>query len=294
MPGPLRVLTRTRRRPGCCGRIGCEGSGRGPPIGGCGRGPWIRAAPARRRTARTRHRRAGGRDARRARLAGGPQCAGRAAAGIAGRSTLRRGPRDDARRGRRRQRRCRRRRPLFLDAQAERRRHDAGRAAAACEPVAARRLRRRRGGDRRLRRRQAAVPRPARAAAVRRATRRRRLRLSPAAGAGARLGHHGSSTARRRLDGGGCGCSDSARDRPVRRGFDGLDQPRRRQHRRGGLRRLRRLLRGRAPSCPSATGVSAKMSPVGSWMLRCFARRSTNWRATTSSIVLDALFTSMP
>src|SRR6266404_5401064 len=29
-------------------------------------------------------------------------------------------------------------------------------------------------------------------------------------------------------------------------------------------------------------------------MLRCFARRSTNWRATTSSIVLEALFTSMP
>ena len=45
---------------------------------------------------------------------------------------------------------------------------------------------------------------------------------------------------------------------------------------------------------PLATGVSAKMSPVGSWMLRCLARRSTNWRATTSSIVLDALFTSMP
>jgi hypothetical protein len=41
-------------------------------------------------------------------------------------------------------------------------------------------------------------------------------------------------------------------------------------------------------------GVSAKISPVGSVMRRCFASRSTNWRATTSSIVLDALFTSIP
>ena len=45
---------------------------------------------------------------------------------------------------------------------------------------------------------------------------------------------------------------------------------------------------------PLTTGVSAKMSPVGNWMFRCRARRSTNCRATTSSIVLDALFTSMP
>jgi hypothetical protein len=45
---------------------------------------------------------------------------------------------------------------------------------------------------------------------------------------------------------------------------------------------------------PFWTGVSAKMSPVGSVMRRCFASRSTNWRATTSSIVLDALLTSMP
>ena len=45
---------------------------------------------------------------------------------------------------------------------------------------------------------------------------------------------------------------------------------------------------------PFCTGVSAKMSPVGRTMLRCLASRSTNWRATTSSIVLDALFTSMP
>jgi hypothetical protein len=45
---------------------------------------------------------------------------------------------------------------------------------------------------------------------------------------------------------------------------------------------------------PLAGGPSAKMSPVGSEMLRWRASRSTNWRATTSSIVLDALFTSMP
>jgi hypothetical protein len=45
---------------------------------------------------------------------------------------------------------------------------------------------------------------------------------------------------------------------------------------------------------PLATGVSANMCAVGSVMLRCFARRSVNWRATTSSIVLEALLTSMP
>jgi len=43
-----------------------------------------------------------------------------------------------------------------------------------------------------------------------------------------------------------------------------------------------------------ATGPSANMSPPGSVMPRSRARRSTNWRPTTSSIVLDALFSSMP
>jgi hypothetical protein len=43
-----------------------------------------------------------------------------------------------------------------------------------------------------------------------------------------------------------------------------------------------------------STGPSANMSPPGSVMLRSRARRSTNCRATTSSIVLDALFSSMP
>ncbi len=46
------------------------------------------------------------------------------------------------------------------------------------------------------------------------------------------------------------------------------------------------------PLCPA--GVSANMSPPGRAMLRCLASLSTNWRATTSSIVLDALRTSMP
>jgi hypothetical protein len=45
---------------------------------------------------------------------------------------------------------------------------------------------------------------------------------------------------------------------------------------------------------PLAAGVSAKMFPLGSWMFRCFESRSTNCRATTSSIVLEALLTSMP
>src|SRR5205809_5161329 len=39
-----------------------------------------------------------------------------------------------------------------------------------------------------------------------------------------------------------------------------------------------------APFLPLTTGASANMSPDGSEMLRCRARRSTNWRATTSSI----------
>jgi hypothetical protein len=45
---------------------------------------------------------------------------------------------------------------------------------------------------------------------------------------------------------------------------------------------------------PRATGVSANMSPPGSVMPRWRASRSTNCRATTSSIVLEALFSSMP
>jgi hypothetical protein len=36
------------------------------------------------------------------------------------------------------------------------------------------------------------------------------------------------------------------------------------------------------------------MSPPGSEMFRCRATRSTTDRATTSSTVLDALFSSMP
>ncbi len=44
----------------------------------------------------------------------------------------------------------------------------------------------------------------------------------------------------------------------------------------------------------AGTGCSANMSPPGSEMLRWRATRSTNERATTSSMVLDALFSSMP
>jgi hypothetical protein len=44
----------------------------------------------------------------------------------------------------------------------------------------------------------------------------------------------------------------------------------------------------------TGAGVSANMSPLGSEMPRCRAIRSTKDRATTSSIVLDALFNSMP
>jgi hypothetical protein len=44
----------------------------------------------------------------------------------------------------------------------------------------------------------------------------------------------------------------------------------------------------------TGAGVSANDAFEGTVMLRWRARRSTNCRATTSSIVLDALFTSMP
>ena len=49
-----------------------------------------------------------------------------------------------------------------------------------------------------------------------------------------------------------------------------------------------------APPPLAGAGVSANMSPLGSEMPRCRAMRSTNDRATTSSMVLDALFNSMP
>ena len=59
------------------------------------------------------------------------------------------------------------------------------------------------------------------------------------------------------------------------------------------------FLTGSAFRPPSAffglwTGASANRSPLGSFTPRCRAIRSTNCLATTSSIVLDALFTSIP
>ena len=42
------------------------------------------------------------------------------------------------------------------------------------------------------------------------------------------------------------------------------------------------------------TAASEKMSPFGRSIPRWRARRSTNWRATISSSVLEALFNSMP
>jgi hypothetical protein len=48
------------------------------------------------------------------------------------------------------------------------------------------------------------------------------------------------------------------------------------------------------PRFPRPLPVSTKALPLGSAMSRFRATRSTNCRATTSSMVLDALFTSMP
>jgi hypothetical protein len=44
----------------------------------------------------------------------------------------------------------------------------------------------------------------------------------------------------------------------------------------------------------AAAGVSANDAFEGTVRLRCRAMRPTNSRATTSSMVLEALFTSMP
>ena len=113
--------------------------------------------------------------------------------------------------------------------------------------------------------------------------RRRRRRLDH--WLGIRFGHD-------RLVASGAG-GDRRRRRP-----DRLDQSRRRQRRGRRLWRLGRggaLLRARRP--PSSRpwpAASEKMSPLGSSMPRCRASRSTNWRATISSSVLDALFSSMP
>jgi hypothetical protein len=49
---------------------------------------------------------------------------------------------------------------------------------------------------------------------------------------------------------------------------------------------------GLRPFC--AAGASANEAFEGTLILRCRARRSTNCLATTSSIVLDALLTSIP
>jgi hypothetical protein len=49
---------------------------------------------------------------------------------------------------------------------------------------------------------------------------------------------------------------------------------------------------GLRPFC--VAGASANEAFEGTLILRWRARRSTNCRATTSSIVLDALFTSIP
>jgi hypothetical protein len=56
------------------------------------------------------------------------------------------------------------------------------------------------------------------------------------------------------------------------------------------------FLAGAAFFAPPFAGAacSANMSPPGSDIPRCRATRSTNDRATTSSIVLEALFSSMP
>jgi hypothetical protein len=54
------------------------------------------------------------------------------------------------------------------------------------------------------------------------------------------------------------------------------------------------LAAGAAVFFADLTAASEKMSPLGSSIPRCLARRSTNCRATISSSVLDALFSSMP
>ena len=212
---------------------------------------------------------------------------------------------------RRRQRRCRRRRTLFFDAQPHAcgttRPAGLGAAGATARPAPVRR--RRCGAASQVRHVGAGASASAVASAsgtgrcsdgsTRRAAlpARRRGAGSSAAGA-AGVPTRPASLRRRRQPARRARLVFSARSRCPAPGRGGrLDASSRGAAAAARARRAwaaRRLLRRQRLLAPLATGVSAKMSPVGSVMLRCRARRSTNWRATTSSIVLDALLTSMP
>ena len=287
------------QRPGACpGR-----PGRGRHAAGRTHG-LRRAADAGRRAwrpdgaARTRRRSPGRRRGRaRARLpvaaGGGLRCGGGTTRGGCGTSW---------RRGLQRRRR-RRRLPGFFDAQADAGRHEAARPSRGRPRGAAARRRRRGccGRVSRLRRRghgRRARP-PARPAAP--STGRRRGGDGLAA-PGGRLGGLGRvGTAR-------LGVLGLVRRRAPRRrlgrGLGLLDRGA--AGRSVGDGRLRRLGRGRGrPSCAAAAfalaaaftawrPVPRRCRPSAASMPRCFARRSTNCRATISSIVLDALFSSMP
>jgi len=112
---------------------------------------------------------------------------------------------------------------------------------------------------------------------------------------GSTIGGGGSSTGSS-TGGGGGGGADTSTSATAAATVGGLTVLTRRGGGRagaGGFGGSGAFLAG-APFRPLTTGVSAKMSPDGSEILRCRANRSTNCRATTSSIVLDALFTSMP
>ena len=242
------------------------------------------------------------------RAARAPACAGLAAGGVARRRLHH--PR--LRHGgtlRRRQRPRRRRRPSgFLDAQPQRRRHEAAGGVG-----------RRRCG-RRWRRRppRAAAPAATGSAASSTAAARRDGRRGDRA---TRLGNvlrrrgSGGAAVRRPADGGislGRGSSATGSGSPVRAPACGASSTPARMRRR--LDRLDRGAAGPAPARPASAArpsspapaffavpalagprpCSANMSPPGSEMLRWRATRSTNDRATTSSTVLDALFSSMP
>ena len=251
--------------PGCCVRIGCDGSGRGPPAAACG-GPDTPGAAARRARGRGAARRRAPADARRSfRPGGGAAADGRPLGrGVrswpaAARSAARAPSAAAASASSAAVLRC------AAAASAARR----GRAGPASAGAAAGAGSRARAAASRCSATGAAPAAPRRPTVFRRRFSARRLallrrRLRARSRATARSGGRAPASASASAPGAGAGFAVLTRRGGGSAGAAGFD-------------RLGRLLRRRAPFLPLTTGVSAKMSPPGSEMLRWRARRSTNW-----------------
>src|SRR5437764_12613836 len=92
MPGRCGYCPGRGGIPGCCVRIGCDGSGRGPPTGACGRGPEYGGRTPAAPPGRAASGCAGGRAPGAPVCPAAPPAAGRGAVGIAGRAEGRGAP----------------------------------------------------------------------------------------------------------------------------------------------------------------------------------------------------------